>query len=201
MILQETGEYGALSSLVSGAGTLIAAAGALALGFRGRAKWEPSEQDVDRGPQKVGGLLIAVTIAVLWTQTRNLESLPFLTRTAFILVGSTVAALIVYGILISVFSYDRSTAPGGEIVKEKIIGGFWLTKAAKNARDNAANANPPVTLTPQELLHGAGNDPDKVWPRLSRALAKAAFVIFYLALTASGTIALTCASIIFGLSS
>jgi hypothetical protein len=199
MILQNPDEYGVLTDLVSGAGSLIAVAGALALGWRGRIKkWEPSEEDIDRGPQKVGSLVVVIAIAILWTQTRNPSFLPFLNNLAFSLVATTVVALIVYGILVGVFTCDKKSAAGGKLETKRIIGGFWLTRQAKHTLARKEMEDPPVFLTKQELLFGAGYDPDKVWSRFSRAL-KAAFVIAYLALTASGTIALACASIILGI--
>jgi hypothetical protein len=74
--LAATEEYGPLSDVVAAAGSIIAASGAIALAWRGRTKWEPSEQDLDKGPQKVGGLLAAVLISVLWFQTVTGNSQP-----------------------------------------------------------------------------------------------------------------------------
>lgn len=200
MILQNSSEYGVLADLVSTAGSLIAAAGALALGFRGRTKWEPSEEDINRGPQKVTSLLVVVAIAVLWTQTRNPAYLPFLNILAFSLSGATIIALVIYGILTGTLTYDKKIVEDGQVVTKKIIGGFWLTKQAKRVLADKENEKPPKFLTKKQLLAGAEYDPEYVWSNFSRSLAKAAFVIFYLALTASGTIALACASIILGVS-
>ena len=43
--------YGPFSSLVGTAGSIIATGAALRLGFKGRARWGPSEEDVSNGPQ------------------------------------------------------------------------------------------------------------------------------------------------------
>lgn len=200
MIFQNPNEYGILADLVSGAGSLLAAGGALRLGWRGRLKnWEPSEEDIDRGPQRVGSLLVVVAIAILWTQTRGLEHLHFLNTLAISLLAVTVIALIIYGILTGVFTYDRVIYVSGHTQIKKIVGGFWLTEEARHAKKRARNEDPPRFLKEQDLLKGAAYDADSVWPRLSRSLAKSAFVVFYIMLTASGTIALACASIILGL--
>ena len=72
-------------------------------------------------------------------------------------------------------------------------------QGAKLQLQKKASARSPVFLTKQQLLKGAAYDPDLVWSPFSRSLAKAVFVIFYLGLTAFGTITLLCASIILDL--
>ena len=199
MIFLQPNEYGPFSDIVSSAGSLIATAGALALGWRRRARWEPSEEDVANGPQRVGSLLVVIAIALLFTQMRDQSHLPFLNRLTLWLGIATVVSLLIYGILVGTLTYNRLDEVNGNVVQKKIIGGFWLTKAANIVLSQKAAQTPPVFLTKQELLMGAGYDPDKVWSPFSRSLAKSAFVICYLGLTASGTVALACASIILGL--
>jgi hypothetical protein len=191
--------YGELAGLVSTAGSLIAAAGAIALGWRRRANWEPSEEDIARGPQRVGSLVAGVAIAILWSQTRNTEQLPFLNRLAISLAIATVLSLLVYGFLVSTLTYDKVVARGKRMINtQKIVGGFRLTPVAKQKiRDKSQSGE---TLTVQDLLKGAAYDPDKVWTRESRAFAKMSFVLGYLGLTVCGTIALATAAIILGLS-
>jgi hypothetical protein len=41
------------------------------MGFRGRAKWEPSEEDVSAGPQKVAALITAVGIVIIWVRIND----------------------------------------------------------------------------------------------------------------------------------
>jgi tetratricopeptide (TPR) repeat protein len=199
MSILEPNDYGPLNHLVSTAGWLLATAGALILGFKRRARWEPSEEDVSRGPQRVGSLLVVVAIAMLWTQARTLDYLPQLNRLTLALLGITILSLLIYGILIGTLTYEKVDSPGGTLRKQKIIGGFWLTKGAKLQLRKKASARSPVFLTKQQLLKGAAYDPDLVWSPFSRSLAKAVFVIFYLGLTAFGTITLLCASIILDL--
>lgn len=199
MIQGDPNNYGPLSDLVSGAGSLLAAVGALGLGWRRRAKWEPSEEDIARGPQRVGSLLAVIAIAILWSQTRNPIYLPELNRFAIILGIIAVVSLLIYGFLVATFTYFKVTGVShNKPVEEKIIGGLRLTSAARHSINAAASAS--RFLTKQDLLAGAAYDPDKVWERWSRGIAKGLFVIFYLGLTVSGTIALACASIILGLS-
>ena len=78
-------DYGIFQDLVYFAGLLILVAGALGLGWRGRADWEPSEVDIPRAPQKVGGLIAAIFIGILWTQYLSSAQTAFLVQTAIIL--------------------------------------------------------------------------------------------------------------------
>lgn len=194
MIVDQT-NYGVLSDLVSGAGSLIAAVGAIGMGWRRRAKWEPSEIDVDKGPQRVGSLLAAVVIAVIWVQMRTSDKLPTLIKLSIGLVIGTVLFLCVYGLLISIYTYEKEVSETSTI---KVIGGFSLTPSANQALRKKEKSG--QSLSVQELFKGSAYNMDKIWPRWSRAFAKLLFVICYLGLTASGTIALACAAIILGLS-
>jgi len=183
-------DLGPFTTLVSTAGSLMAAAAALLFTFRRRAKWEPVEQDVPRGAERVGGLLIAVAIAVLWIEKDTIAAIQFAWAAGTLAVVAFLA-LLLYGVFIAALVKDRlvvvSTNKTGT---EKIIGGFWLTKAAKAS----VAAGQPV----QEVLASAGYKPDMVWPPVSRALAKMCFVVCYVMLIAAGTIALTCASLLIG---
>jgi hypothetical protein len=185
--------YGPLTNLVGTVGSITAAAAAIGLAFRGRAKWEPSEEDISKGPQKVAGLVAAVLIVLIWALLNDAPHLGLLVRIAIELVVLCAASLLVYGFLVATQTYYVIVAPSpNKTVKRNIIGGFWLTKEAKKARRREK-------VTTQELLKGAAYDPDVLWSRASRALAKLCFVICYLGLTVSGTLALTCAAIILGL--
>jgi hypothetical protein len=182
--------YGSLSDVVSAAGSIIAAALAIAQGWRKRARFEPSEEDIPKAPERVGGLVTAVIIGILWLQTRFALDVGFLTKLAIALLIACVAFLCIYGFLVGMQSYEIIFAPSRNTVgSRKIIGGFWLRRHGKNMKREEH-------ITTQELLAGAAYDPDKVWSRISRNLAKTAFVICYLGLTVSGTVALACVAII-----
>jgi hypothetical protein len=182
--LAATEEYGPLSDVVAAAGSIIAASGAIALAWRGRTKWEPSEQDLDKGPQKVGGLLAAVLISVLWFQTVTGNSQPPLGFLAILLSGLCLVSLFTYSFLISVQTFSKLVSTGPNKSEErKVVGGFRLTERAKEAlRKN------DVTL--QELFAGSAYNEALVWTPSSRALAKIAFAFSYIVLTVSGTVAL-----------
>jgi hypothetical protein len=187
----ESPNYGPFTSLVGTAGSIIATGAALMLGFRGRARWEPSEEDVSKGPQKVGSLLSAVGIVLLWANSRP-DQMGSLTHLIVWLLAITVAALLAYGLLNSTLIYYIEVAVDSHRTeKQKIIGGFWYAKGvAEKIRS--------LGVTVQDFLAGTGYKVDAVWPRLSRGVAKQAFVLAYLLLTVCGTLALASGSIITG---
>jgi hypothetical protein len=181
------GDFGALGPLVGAVGSLIAAAGAILLTWRGRARWEPSETDIPSGPQRVGGLAIAVLVAVLYFSTRAPGAESFLPGLAVGLVLICVVVLLVYSFFTSTQTFEDSRR------RRRVIGGFTLTPRARDAIAPGGPAEPP---TVQQLFERGGFDPDLVWPRQSRALAKVSFVLFYLLLVVSGTMALASAAIL-----
>ena len=107
----------------------------------------------------------------------------------------TVIFLLAYGFLVATQTFEIIYSPSAnKYTTKNIIGGFWLTKEALSLKKKHK-----VTST-QEFLKGAEYDVDKVWSRPSRALAKLLFVVCYLGLTVSGTLALACAAIVLDLS-
>lgn len=185
-------EYGTLTSLVKVIGAMMSSGVAIGLAWRGRTNWEPAEEDVSRGPQKVAALLTTVSISLLWALRADTTFIPSLTRFAVSNAIVCLIALIVYGILIGTFTYSASlVTASGQRAKVKIIGGLWLLRGL---RAQLSTSTPSKTI--QEYLDGTGGDPDHVWAKFSRALAKATFVLAYIALTFCGTLALAAAGII-----
>src|SRR5215471_20653937 len=105
--------YGSLTGLVTTAGTLMSAALALGLTWKRRARWEPSEEDIPKGSQRVAGLLTAVATAIIWTQFATPSGIPVLTRVAISCGIASVVFLLLYGYLVSAQTYVvvRSTKP------------------------------------------------------------------------------------------
>ena len=175
-------DFGPLAGLVGTVGSIVAAVGAIALTWRGRTRWEPSEADVASGPQRVGGLVNVVLIAVLWAATRPAGTPAVLPVLAIGLAAVTVAALLGYGFVTSTQTYADQKR------RRKVIGGFELTAEARREIRKQK-------LTVQQYFDGVAYDPDEVWPRSSRALAKLVFVLLYLLLVVSGTVAVAAAAI------
>jgi hypothetical protein len=181
--------YGPLKDVVSTAGAIIAAGGAIGVSWKGRANWDPSEQDIPAGAQKVGALVASVTIALMWASWRSGKHIGALETTALVLLVLTVVFLLVYGYLVGVQTYEVVRSDG---TTERVIGGFWLMETAKRSRAEHK-------VTTQELLEGAAYDVDKLWSGPSRQLAKSSFLLGYLGLTICGTVALAAAAIRLGL--
>ena len=188
-------DYGVLAQVVSTAGAIMAAAGAIAFSWRGRASWEPWEEDISKGPQKVGGLIAAVVIALLWA-TSSPEVGSFLIKLTITLLVGAVVFLILYGFLVGTQTYEQevvidtgSNPPKTET--KKVIGGFTLTDRARETIEEKE-------LTVQKYFKGTAYDSDEVWTRTSRALAKQLFVIGYIGLVSCGSIALATTAILIG---
>jgi hypothetical protein len=187
-------DFGELSGIVKTSGCLVAAAGAIGLGWRGRANWEPSEIDIPNAPQRVAGLVCTVAIGVLWATTGPADA-AWVATLAMKLALGTVVFLSLYGYLIALQTYTKEVvrnAGSGVVSEEKIIGGFWLTEGAKSAIEQGR-------LTVQRYFKKVSYDVDEVWSKGARALAKTLFVIVYIGLVASGTIALAATSIRVGM--
>jgi hypothetical protein len=191
----ETGstDYGPFASLVATAGAIVSATAALIMGFRRGAKWEPVEINVDRGPRRVASLLAAIGIVLIWSQLQNVAYMQTLVVVAIVLGVLTLLFLIFYGYLIQVFTYDKETAdPGGKPQTVKIIGGRTLTP---EAQDHLREKKTTI----KKALKDAGYQADEIWTRESIGIIKQLFVVCYIGLTISGTIALTVLAIIVGL--
>jgi len=199
MILFDDPKYGLFTNVVGTAGTLLAMASALLLGWKGRARWEPSEQDVDQGAQKVGGLAAAVIVAVIFLTFSKPENSPTLLRIALWCLVGTIASLLIYSSLITIYVRTQYSGTQDE---RKIIGGLFLRKDAQdifNKEKAEAKERGEFPPTLQELFKGAIYDVDKLWSEFSRVLSKGLFNLAYMGLTVAGTVALACASIAIGL--
>lgn len=183
-------DYGQFASVVSTAGTLMAAVGALILTWKPRAAWEPTNEDLPLGAQRIAGLVVAVVIAALWLSQRDRPDTPLMIVAGVCLAGAVLCAA-GYGLLIGMFTYERQVATGpASVVHQKIVGGFSLTP---QARQRMTSTKPPLTV--QDLFKGAAYDPDKVWTRVSRSVAKLSFFLAYIGLVVFGTVALAAVAI------
>lgn len=189
MIYLQAQEYGSLAPLVQTVGWLVTASAAIGLSWRRRSKWEPSEEDIAQGPARVAGLLTAVAIAIIWTQLSSRSHIPLLTKLSIGAGSLCLVFLIVYGYFVSTMTYVKDESSQDKVRRRNVIGGFTLTRKASDLQVKKS-------LTVQEIFAGSTYDFDKVWTRGSRALAKAIFVVCYIVLTVSGTVALSCSAIL-----
>ena len=183
-------DYGVLTDVVTNVGTAFAALLAIVLAWRGRTQWEPSEEDVSRGPQKVGGVLALAGLVLLrftYSDDGETGALPWLLVLFALL---CLVGLLLYSYLIARQTYYLERVNGSAVEKVTVIGGFRTTERARELTSQGK--------TVQELLKGTAYEVDRVWPRESRAAAKLSFVAAYLLLTVSGTLAVVCAALLLG---
>ena len=207
MILDK--DFGAFAPIVSSAGTILAMGAALTLGWKGRARWEPVEEDVPRAPQKVAGLVAALMVVLIWVQWNAIQYKSTLTK---LVIGCSIAlivSLVVYGLL-NGFIYTavrkKKGAPAGSTETEeiKVIGGLWLNKNArghvgKPEGPQVPGQRPAQILTVQRMFALSEYVKDEVWSRPSQQLASMLFTLGYLGLIVAGTVALGSGAILTGL--
>jgi hypothetical protein len=104
----------------------------------------------------------------------------------------TILFLVTYGYLISQQTYKKEVVIDGQPVEKNIIGGFRLTE---NAKRQIADRG----ISIQDYFMGTEYTEDEVWMRGWRALAKQVFVLVYICLVASGSIALAAMALLVGL--
>ena len=181
---------GPFEPLVRAVGFLTTAAAAITFSWRRRTEWEPSEEDIPKGPIRVSGLLTAIAIGLLWTvfYDKNTErSLEILS--ACLAIG-TLVSLLGYGFLSSVYTFSREKKRGArKNDKRQVIGGFRLTEMALKdiSRDQ---------ITTQEYLAKCAYDIDRVWTRGSRAATRQCFAAVYICLTVWGSTALAATALL-----
>jgi hypothetical protein len=184
-------EFGTLGPIVEVVGWLVSSSAAISFAWRRRAAFEPSEVDIPKAPERVGGLLTAVLLGLLFSQYSDASHTHLLVNLAIYTASSTLLALLLYGILVSSLTFEvEGIQEDRTPVRIKIIGGLWQTANARNQLRQREG------LTTQRYLAGCRYDPDAVWPKGARALAKQAFVLSYLLLTVCGTLALACSAIL-----
>src|SRR3989442_10374422 len=156
-------DYGIFTNIVANAGAIIAMAAAMGLAWRGRTKWEPSEDDVPKAPQKVAGLLSAVAITVIWASLQEPMYTSVLSKLSLGLGLGAVISLCLYVFLVSTQTYVRVRAQGRRTVNQQnIIGGFNLTEESRQIiaeHRRQGTVPPPIS----ELFKAASYDPDRVW--------------------------------------
>jgi hypothetical protein len=131
----------------------------------------------------------------MWAEWRSSKHAADLDRVSIGGAASALVLLILYGYLVGVrtyqkVAYDPST---GGTRTFPIIGGLWLKRHARDLMRKKRVASV------QDLLAGGGYDPDRLWNRPSRTLAKLAFHLSYFGMTVCLAVALEAASFRLGL--
>jgi len=180
-------DYGVLNQIVAGATSAVGATAAIAGLWRPRRSWEPDLEGLARAPERVGSLVALAAIVLLYVSTRDGDHETVAVVCLIVAVSACVLALAIYIVLLEFVMIEAERAVNGVVVEERIIGGLWLTKKARDARHGGLSR--PVVF---KML---GFSRDEMWPPLSRGVAKVATVIAYLAFVPAGTIAVAAAGV------
>lgn len=207
MILDK--DYEGFAPVVSTAGTILAMGSALTLGWKGRARWEPVQEDVPRAPQKVASLVAALMVVLIWAQWNDIQYKDTLTKLVIWCSMALIVSLVIYGLLMG-FVYTAVRKKKGvpanstETEEIKVIGGLWLNENArahvgKPEGPQVPGLRPAQILTVQRMFALSEYVKDEVWSRPSQQLASMLFTLGYLGLIVAGTVALGSGAILTGL--
>jgi hypothetical protein len=172
---------------------LVSVVGALYLGFRGRAEWEPSAQDIPQGSQRLASLAICVTLVlILYFLDPHTNQVVI----AAIMMAALIGAILSfrdYHFLTSARIYKQMTIIDGEPATIKILGAAEtdLEIQAKEYR------KPHPTATIQDLVDQCEGNLDAVWQKRARAKVRLRYEFDYATMVTCGTIALACAGLLF----
>jgi hypothetical protein len=185
--------YGALGGIVAAAGSVMAAGGAITLAFKGRARWEPIEEDVPKAPAKAAALATAVCVVLIWAAARRRHDPGWLVPLCLGCLIATFVGMCLYVWLVQVHTFTAKFATGRRhAVCRKVIGGLWLTTDAKKAMLHRPDG--PIPL--QRLFEGAAYDKNLLWSGNSQFAAKLLFLVAFLALQVCGSLSLASAAIL-----
>jgi hypothetical protein len=177
--------------IVKGATAALAMIGALYAGFKGRAKWEPHDQDVPKGAQRFGSLGACVLVVLILYFFGS-------PKYAVVVAAIMVVVLIVgflsyqtYQYLTSSLIYELEKVTKGVSGRIKVLGGERQDLSVQAQKEIKRGA------TVQELVEGCGGDLEKIWPQESRAKTKQKYERSYTLMIICGTTALACVGIFF----
>jgi hypothetical protein len=198
--------YGAFATIVTVAGNIVAMGAAITLGWKGRAKWEPVEEDVPKGPQKVATVIAALLVVIIWAQLNDIQYKSTLITIVIRCLFGLVVSLIIYGLL-NGFIYTavrkkKDEPEKSRVVEQvKVIGGIWLNSHARKRKGTREDPDDDKSqiLTVQRMFDLSEYNKDELWPRPSQQIASALFTLGYLGLIVTGTVAVGSGAILTGL--
>jgi hypothetical protein len=150
-------QYGVFANLVAIAGCLAAAAGAIALTWLKRAKWQPPEEVLPAGAARFSSLIVMIFIAVTYVFGPRLGEVKLAILSGGLLLVSLAALAVTITTNINYsffFPADRTEA-------NRKLGGSVLT-------DEAREVKKEKKLNEQTMFVDAQGDKDLVWTRPSQ---------------------------------
>jgi hypothetical protein len=175
-----TSNYGPFGQIVSVATGGIAAISAILVAWKRRASWEPTEEEVPTGGQKVSAVMALVALVYVYVSINRDNLSKFVTAEVSFGIALLIS-LLIYVFLISTCTYQGDAS-------KKIVGGLWTTTFARNELANSAGE------TLQGLLRRSAFERDRIWSRAAQASAKVLFMLAYVGIIFCGTVAVTLAA-------
>jgi len=189
--MSDTAPLGQLTpdAIVKGAAAALAMVLALYLGFKGRAKSEPHDQDIPGLSQRIGALAACVFIGMIV----YFLGIP---QYAWIIAVITLVCLTVaivsytrYQFLTTTHIYNIERVAKGRSQRINILGGDTLTPKAKKHH----KAGEPI----QKLIDGCGGELGNIWDNSSRARTRGKYELSYIGMVVGATTTLGCVGIFF----
>jgi hypothetical protein len=171
-------DYGAFANVVGIAGSLAAAASAITLAFKKRARWQPPEETVPAAVARISSLIAMVFVGLIYVFAKSIGAL------ALAVIAVVCLAVSVYALIQAIktngtysFYYPQDTEANRK------LGGDALTAEASNIMKTKK-------LTEQQLFTDAQGGKDLVWTKASQARVQLRSALSFIGLIAFGTCAL-----------
>ncbi len=177
-------DLGPLKPILGGITALSSIAVVLIGGFKKRASWEPSSEDLPQMTQQIASIIISVAVAILFVEHSQFARRSTLEITAAILA----LASLVFG-LSYVFAVGLLTYQIGEDSTHRVLGGLWRRKGV----DEKLMADPQKL---SDLLKSGSANFSPIWSRISRQSSKILIMMLYVMLLCAAGLALATAAIV-----
>ena len=181
-----------LSDVVTNAGFAVAAATALGLGWMRRqgSKWAPPDEAVSRGTTKVGALVTAVLLVVMYAFLKQSGPSAILAALGVVFLVLAVGALLFTTYLMTAYGYEyQAVGWFGSTVKRRHLGGKKLTEEAKNIKTKRGVSVARLVFEAQDEMTLVF-EPDSIAAVHTQALAA------FLLLQSAGSLALGAAGLL-----
>jgi hypothetical protein len=200
----DQGKYGPLALIVALAGNLGAAAVALRIAFAGKLIWEPKVQNFNKAPTRIVNVFVIIGIAIMFFATR---SQPGMFPTAYWAIGFGIVLFVFFLADVALRTKVIVTCENTDI---SIIGGFWLTRRAREILrgeqaaydrgdllidpETGKKQEPPTSVT--DFFCNGGRNVELTWTAASRVLANVTSVFVYCIWLAGACLAVAASSIV-----
>jgi hypothetical protein len=178
-------DYGPLKPILGGVTALSSITVVLIGGFRRRASWEPSSEDLPRLAQQLASIIISVCVAILFVEHSQFARRSTLELAAGGLAFSSFLLGMSYVFAVGMLTYVWNQANN----TVRVLGGLW-------SREEIDKAIVADSRKLRILLEEGSPDFVNVWSRMSRQLSKVLIMVIYVMLLTCAGLALASAAMI-----